>query len=93
MLLQDFLVPSGDPAPLPDFSQFDSGEAGNFGTGTLGQAQGVALPDIGVDVGGAVQSGVSSLGTVVLIAVGGYAAFLIVRRGIYWLRYALAYIG
>lgn len=94
MFLQDGLVPTSDSGALPPgFTGFDAGDSPDFGTGTVEQAQGVALPDIGVDIGGAVESGVGSLGTIVLLAVGGYAAFLIVRRGLYWLRYALAYIG
>ena len=47
------------------------------------------IPDTGVDVGAAITESITSLGAVVLIAVGGYAAFLIVRRAIRWLGVAL----
>ena len=83
----------GEPPPLEFAPGFDPSGEPDFGTGTVEQAQGVALPDIGVDIGAAVETGVGSLGAIVLVAVGGYAAFLVVRRGLYWLRYALAYIG
>lgn len=47
------------------------------------------IPDIGVDTGAAVTAAITLLGGVVAIAVGGYAAFLIVRRGLRWLGTAL----
>ena len=59
----------------------------NFVSGLFGQA--VSVPDIGVDVGGLVTNGITALGAVVAVAVGGYAAFLIVKQGLMWLRTAL----
>jgi len=47
------------------------------------------IQDIGVDVGALITTGIGALGAVVGIAVGGYAAFLVVRRGLVWLRTAL----
>ena len=47
------------------------------------------IPDIGVDTAGAVTAAITALAAVVVVAVGGYAAFLIVRRGLRWLGTAL----
>lgn len=52
-------------------------------------AQQFEIPDIGVDVGGLITTGITTLGAVVAVAVGGYAAFLVVRRGLVWLRTGL----
>jgi len=57
----------------------------NVFSGLFGQA----VPDIGVDVGSLVTNGITALGAVVAVAVGGYAAFLIVKQGLMWLRTAL----
>ena len=57
----------------------------------LAQAEAGAfeIQDIGVDVGSLITTGIGTLGAIVGVAVGGYAAFLIVRRGLMWLRTAL----
>ena len=57
-------------------------------TQLLGQTV-VEVADIGVDVGVLIQEGITTLGSVVAIAVGGYAAFLIVKKGLMWLRTSL----
>ena len=49
----------------------------------------IEVADIGVDVGLLVQQGIATLGGVVAIAVGGYAAFLIVKKGLNWLNTSL----
>ena len=48
----------------------------------------VTLPDPGVDVGGAITAAITALGIVVTVAVGGYFAYLIVRKGMQWARRA-----
>ena len=58
-----------------------------LGLPTIAQAQ-VTLPDPGVDVGGAITAAITALGVVVTIAVGGYFAYLIVRKGMQWARRA-----
>ena len=52
----------------------------------LGQ---ITVPDIGVDTASAVSASITALGGVVAVAVGGYAAFLVVRKGLRWLGTAL----
>jgi len=49
----------------------------------------VTVPDIGVDVGAFVTAAITTLGAVAAIAVGGYVAFMIVRRGLRWMGTAL----
>ena len=49
----------------------------------------VTLPNIGVDVGDYVSAGITTLGAVVAVAIGGYAAFLIVRKSLKWIGRAL----
>lgn len=48
----------------------------------------VTLPDTGVDVGAFVTATITALGAVVLVVVGGYFAFLLVRKAIQWGRKA-----
>jgi len=50
----------------------------------------VTLPNIGVDVSDYVTAGITALGAVVAVAVGGYAAFLIVRKALKWIGKALS---
>lgn len=45
-----------------------------------------ALPDVGVDVADTVTDIGTTLGAVVLAVVGVYAAFLVVRFGMRWLK-------
>jgi len=47
----------------------------------LGQA---ALPDTGVDVSEYLTLGITGLGAVALTAVGGYVAFLLIKKGLKW---------
>lgn len=49
----------------------------------LGQ---VSLPATGVDVAGYVTAAITALGAVVLVAVGGYFAFVVIRLGLRWAR-------
>lgn len=51
------------------------------------QAQ-VTLPDTGVDVGGYITALITGLGAVVAIAVGGFAAFMLIRAGLRWMGWA-----
>jgi len=46
------------------------------------------LPDTGVDVAAWIPVVITSLGTVVLATVGGYFAFLLIRKGMKWARKA-----
>lgn len=55
----------------------------------LGQTEPANIPDIGVNVAEFVGTGISTLGAVAAVAVGGYAAFLIVKRGLRWMGWAL----
>lgn len=47
------------------------------------------VADLGFDVSDFVTTGITTLGGVVAIACGGYAAFLLVRKGLSWMRTAL----
>lgn len=55
---------------------------------TLPASAQVTLPDTGVDVGGAVTATITGLGLVVVTVVGGYFAFLLVRKAMQWGRRA-----
>lgn len=46
----------------------------------------VTLPDVGVDMPGLVQAGLTALGAVVVVVVGGYFAFLAIRLAMKWAR-------
>lgn len=46
----------------------------------------VTIPETGVDVAGYASTAITSLGAVAAVAVGGYVAFLLVRKGLGWLR-------
>ena len=46
----------------------------------------VTLPTTGVDVEGHVTAGITALGAVVLVVVGGFFAFLVIRKGLGWAR-------
>jgi hypothetical protein len=48
------------------------------------------LPTTGVDVDGFITATITALGTVVAVAVGGYFAFLLIKKGLMWGRKALA---
>jgi len=47
------------------------------------------IPNIGVNVAGAIQTATGSLAAIVAVAVASFAAFLIVRRGLRWMGTAL----
>lgn len=46
----------------------------------------VTLPTTGVDVGSYATAGITTLGGVVAICVGGMIAFMLIRWGIKWVR-------
>jgi hypothetical protein len=46
----------------------------------------VTLPTTGVDVEDYITAAITALGTVVAVAVGGYFAFLIIRKALGWGR-------
>ena len=47
-------------------------------------AGGVTIPDTGIDVSGYITAGITALGAVAATAVGGYFAFLVVKRALRW---------
>lgn len=47
---------------------------------------GITLPDTGVDVGAHVKAAITALGLAVLAAVGGFFAFLVIRKALQWAR-------
>ena len=47
-------------------------------------ASGVTIPDIGCDTGAYITAGITAVGAVAAVAVGGYFAFLVVRRALRW---------
>jgi hypothetical protein len=49
----------------------------------------VTLPVTGVDVDDFITVGITALGVVVLSAVGGYVAFLVIKKALGWLGRAL----
>ena len=49
----------------------------------------VTIPVIGVSVGSYITASIALMGTVAGTAVGGYAAFLVVRKALRWLGKAL----
>ena len=56
-----------------------------IGAGTSSAfASGVTIPDIGCDTGAYITAGITSVGAVAAVAVGGYFAFLVVRRALKW---------
>lgn len=50
------------------------------------ESNAVTLPETGVNVAEFATTAISSLGAVVAVAVGGYVAFLLVRKGLSWIR-------
>ena len=46
----------------------------------------VTLPETGLNVAGYANTAISSLGAVAAVAIGGYVAFLLVRKGLSWIR-------
>lgn len=50
----------------------------------------VTLPDTGVNVADYISKGITTMGAVVAVAVGGYVAFKVVRKALGWINKALA---
>lgn len=46
----------------------------------------VTLPSTGVDVGSYATAAITSLGAVVAVCIGGTVAFLLIRKGLRWVR-------
>ncbi|MEX0655455.1 MAG: hypothetical protein WD151_15130 [Phycisphaeraceae bacterium] len=46
----------------------------------------IELPDTGVDIEGLIGAAILGLGSIVVVAVGGYFGFLLVRLGLRWAR-------
>ncbi len=62
-----------------------------LGTGlavTAGYAN-AALPDTGCDVSGLITDGITAMGAVAAVAVGGYVAFKIVKKALSWVGRAM----
>lgn len=49
----------------------------------------VVIPNTGLDIGGYITAGITAVAAVVAIAVGGYFAFLVIKKGIRWAGKAL----
>ena len=49
----------------------------------------IEIPDLGFDLGELISASVNLLGSIVATAVGGYVAFLLVRRALRWMVFAL----
>ncbi len=47
-------------------------------------ASGATIPDTGIDIGAYITAGITALGAVAAVAVGGYFAFLVVKRAMKW---------
>ena len=58
---------------------------GLLGFTSVASAQ-IVLPDPGVDVAGHVTAGITALGAIVLVAVGGYFAYMVIRFGLRWAK-------
>lgn len=49
---------------------------------------GFAIADTGVQLGAGVMAMITAMGLIVVAVIGGYAGFLIVKRGMRWMRSA-----
>ena len=49
----------------------------------------VTIPDTSVDVAGFITAGITAMGVIVLAAIGGYVAFLLVKKALKWIGKAL----
>jgi hypothetical protein len=66
--------------------------AGWFGVSSVAWATDpppITLPDSGVDLPGHITAAITAMGSVVIVVVGGYFAFLIIPKGLQWARGAL----
>lgn len=50
----------------------------------------VVLPETGVDLAGTITAAITFIGSIVGVAVAGYAVFVAIRAGLKWIRTALA---
>lgn len=44
----------------------------------------VVIPSTGCDIGGFITAGITAMAAIAAIAVGGYFAFLLIKKGIRW---------
>jgi hypothetical protein len=49
----------------------------------------ITLPSTGVDLEGHITAAITAMGSVVVVVVGGFFAFMIIRKGLQWARGAL----
>lgn len=71
-----------------------SGKIKKFGLGVAGLVAGVTtfaqdavtLPETGVDLQGYATAGITYLGGIIAVVVGGTIAFILIRAGIRWIR-------
>jgi len=49
----------------------------------------VVIPTTGLDIGGFITAGIAAMAAVAAVAVGGYFAFLIIKKGIRWASKAM----
>lgn len=47
------------------------------------------IPDTGLDIGGYISAGITAMAAVAAVAVGGYFAFLIIKKALRWAGKAL----
>ena len=59
---------------------------GVVGSASAFAADPVTLPETGIDVAGYASTAITTLGSVAAVAIGGYVAFLLVRKGLTWIR-------
>ena len=57
-----------------------------IGSSAFAEGTSVTLPTTGVDVAGYASAGITQLGTIVAVCIGGVVAFMIVKWGIKWVR-------
>ncbi len=59
-----------------------------IGSAQLASAQ-VTLPDTGVDVTGHVTAAITAMGAIVAVVIGGFFAFMLIRKALQWGRRAV----
>ena len=52
----------------------------------MAETTGVTLPETGIDMAGYAQSAISAVGAVGGVVVAGVIAFIVVRKGVKWIR-------
>jgi hypothetical protein len=62
---------------------------GSAGVALAQEPPPITLPDSGVDIEGHITAAITAMGAVVAVVVGGFFAFMIVRKGLQWARGAL----